>query len=194
MYQYGAQAVLWHRLHYEKDAVKYFMFFNDGNQKKDPQKRIGNTGGIYYGKPDSIEYLLKVMKLVAKNGYGGDIPENNIEAILKAIKIFKGYDELVMVADNKAAVRDMILLNKVNVPIKIILCGLEKNQTIHPHYLEIARRTKGSIHTIEEDISGLEFLKEREAITISGIVYKVKKGKLVPANSKSAIHSPIKIL
>jgi len=184
MYPYGAQAVLWHRLNFQKRAVKYFIFFNDGNTKLDRQKRIGNTGGIYFGRADSLEYLLKVMKVVAKRGTGGDIPENNIEAILKGIRLIKGFDQLVMIADNNAGVRDMILLDRITVPVKIVLCGAGKNIPIHPHYLEIARRTGGSIHTIEEDIEGLHNLKEGEKIELSGIEYLVKKNKIIPAKSK----------
>jgi hypothetical protein len=194
MYQYGAQAVLWHRLNFEKNTVKYFVFFNDGNKKLDRQKRIGNTGGIYYAKPDSIEYILKVMKFVAKRGSGGDIPENNIEAILKGIKLFKGYDELVMIADNKAGVRDMLLLEKVNIPIRVILCGAKFNQPIHPHYLEIARKTNGSVHTLEEDITDLQHLKEGEKINLLGIEYIVKKGKLVERRKKVMSYPEKKVL
>jgi len=194
MHPYGAQAVLWHRLNFEKNAVKYFIFFNDGNQKITRQKRIGNTGGIYYCKPDSIEYLLKVMKFVAKRGDGGDIPENNIEVLLKGIKIFKGYDELVMIADNNAGVRDMILLDKVKVPVRVVLCGLSENQPIHPDYLEIARKTGGSIHTMKEDIVGLNSLKEHEKIFISGIEYSVKKGKLVRQGLRKPATNPKKPL
>ncbi|MBX9852491.1 MAG: hypothetical protein K2X86_12140 [Cytophagaceae bacterium] len=184
MYPYGAQAVLWHRMNFEKNAIKYFVFFNDGNQKLDRQKRIGNTGGIYYSKPDSIDYILKVMKLVAKRGNGGDIPENNIESLLKAIKLFKGYDELVMIADNNAAVKDLILLEKVTVPVRIILCGKASGQPVHPHYLEIARKTGGSVHTIQEDVVNLGNLKEGEKITISGYQYAIRKGKLIQLKTK----------
>lgn len=179
MYPYGSQVVLWHRLNFEKDLVKYFIFFNDGNQKADRQKRVGNTGGIYYCRPDSLDYLVKVMKFVAKRGTGGDIPENNIEALLKGIRLFKGYDELVMIADNNAAVRDMALLPKVTVPVRIILCGLDENKVIHPHYLEIARLTGGSIHILEEDILNLNELKEGEKIVIAGNEYIVKRGKII---------------
>jgi hypothetical protein len=194
MYQYGAQAVLWHRLNFANNNVKYFVFFNDGNKKLDRQKRVGNTGGIYYAKPDSVEYILKVMKLVAKRGSGGDIPENNIEALLKGIKLFKGYDELVMIADNKAGVRDMALLDKVTVPVRVILCGANTNQPIHPHYLEIARKTNGSIHTMEEDIIGLQSLNEGQKINILGIEYIVKKGKLVERRKKVSTFPEKKVL
>jgi len=179
MYPYGSQVVLWHRLNFEKDLVKYFIFFNDGNQKLDRQKRVGNTGGIYYARPDSLEYLLKVMKFDAKRGSGGDIPENNIEALLKAIRIFKGYDELVMIADNNAGVRDMALLPRVTAPVRVILCGLNTDQPIHPHYLEIARQTGGSVHTLEEDILNLKDLKEGQKIVIEENEYLIKRGKMV---------------
>lgn len=184
MYPYGAQAILWHRINFEKNAVKYFIFFNDGNQKLDRQKRIGNTGGIYYSPPDSIEYLLKVMKLVAKRGNGGDIPENNIEALLKAIRLFRGYDELVMIADNNAGVRDMILLDRVSRPVRVVLCGVTKDQPVHPHYLEIARATGGSVHTLEEDIAGLHQLQEGQTVEIAGFEYILHKGKLLRRTQK----------
>jgi hypothetical protein len=90
-----------------------------------------------------------------------------------------------MIADNNAGVRDMALLTRVTFPIRIVLCGAGENIPIHPHYLEIARRTGGSIHTIEEDIAGLQNLKEGEKIKISGIEYSVKKGKLIQSKIKS---------
>jgi hypothetical protein len=179
MYQYGAQAVLWHRLNYDEKAVKNFIFFNDGNEKLDKLKRIGSTGGIYYCKPDSFNYILKVMGLMMKRGCGGDIPENNIEALLKGLRICKDFDEVVMIADNNAGVRDMRLLERVKVPVKIILCGASRCEPIHPHYLEIARKTGGSIHTIEDDITNLSKIREGQMIDILGINYIIKKGKLV---------------
>jgi hypothetical protein len=179
MYQYGAQAVLWHRLNYDEKAVKNFVFFNDGNEKQDRLKRIGSTGGIYTCKPDSFNYILKVMGLMMRRGSGGDIQENNIEALIKGMRLCKNFDEIVMIADNNAGVRDMRLLEKINVPVRIVLCGVNRCEPIHPHYLEIARKTGGSIHTIEEDITNLSKAREGQMIDILGINYIMKKGKLV---------------
>jgi hypothetical protein len=179
MYQYGAQAVLWHRLNYDEKTVKQFVFFNDGNEKPDKLKRIGSTGGIYYCKPDSFNYILKVMGLMMKRGSGGDTPENNIEAILRGMRICKNFDEIILIADNNAGVRDMRLLEKVTVPVKIVLCGTNRCEPIHPHYLEIARKTGGSIHTIEDDITNLSKIREGQMVDILGINYIIKKGKLV---------------
>lgn len=179
MYCYGAQVALWHRLHFDEHKVKSFVFFNDGNKKLDKQKRAGNTGGIYTCNPDNFDYLLKVMGVVMKMGNGGDTPENNLEAILKGLQLSKDFDEVVMVADNHAGVRDMSLLPKIKHPVRIVLCGVRCGMPIHPHYLEIARKTGGSIHTIEQDISALTTLKEGQMMDINGVMYKIKKGKLV---------------
>jgi len=179
MYCYGAQVLLWHRLHFDEAKVKSFVFFNDGNRKLDKQKRAGNTGGVFCCNPDDFEHLLKVMGVVMKLGSGGDTPENNLEAVLKGLRLYKDFDEIVMVADNNAGVRDMSLLPKINKPIRIVLCGVSCGTPIHPHYLEIARKTGGSIHTIEQDIETLSMLKEGQTMDINGVMYKIKKGKLV---------------
>ncbi len=179
MYSFGAQVVLWHRLHYDEHKVETFIFFNDGNKKLDKQKRAGNTGGVFYCNPDNFDYMLKVMGVVMKMGSGGDIPENNLEAILKGLRLSKNFDEVVMVADNHAGVRDMSLLPKIKHPVRIVLCGVSCGTPIHPHYLEIARKTGGSIHTIEQDIDALSKLKEGQIMDINGVMYKVKKGMLV---------------
>ncbi len=179
MYQYGAQVVLWHRLHFDENKIKLFTFFNDGNRKIDRQKRVGNTGGIFNCPPDNFEHLLKTMNTVMKLGNGGDIPENNLEAVIKGLRMAKDVDEIVMIADNHAGVRDMSLLSQIKRPIRIILCGLRCGTPIHPHYLEIARQTRGSIHTIEQDIETLFILKENQRMEINGVLYKIRKGKLV---------------
>jgi hypothetical protein len=179
MYGFGAQVALWHRLHFDEHKVKTFIFFNDGNRKPDKVKRAGNTGGVYYCNPDNFDYMLKTMGVVMKMGSGGDTPENNLEAVLKGLRFAKDFDEIVMVADNNAGVRDMSLLPKIKKPIRIVLCGVSCGTPIHPHYLEIARKTGGSIHTIEQDIESLTALREGQMMDINGIMYKVKKGKLM---------------
>jgi hypothetical protein len=50
---------------------------------------------------------------------------------------------------------------------------------MEPHYLEIARKTGGSIHTIEDDITNLSKIREGQMVDILGINYIIKKGKLV---------------
>lgn len=189
MYQFGSQAVLWHKNNMEQNRVAQFVFFNDGDKKK--VKKIGHTGGIYFANPSNVEQVVKVMKKVQKNGTGGDTPENDIEALLKAISRTKNFKEVILIADNKSAVKDISLLKKLDVPVRIIVCGLRKGQAIHHDYLQIASATNGSIHTIEEDVYDLSKLKEGERVTIQNIEYQRVRGRIVKAKPKSAA-APVK--
>ena len=155
MYRFGAQLVLWHKLNMQaqESRVKHFVFFNDGNNKKPWQKRIGKTGGVYQSKTDEIEEIVETMEYVMKKGNGGDPEENDIEAILTGVQYLTDFQEVILIADNKSEVRDIELLEKLDKPVRIILCDYRGQ--IHPDYLRIAKETGGSIHTLKEDIDAV---------------------------------------
>lgn len=154
MYQFGAQLVLWHKMQsaLEPSRIKYFVLFNDGNTKKTWQKKPGKTGGVYRARTNELQEVVTTMHYVMKKGNGGDIPENDLEAILTGTQYLEGYQDVLLIADNRSAVRDMDLLTQIDKPIRIILCGVV-NGKIHPDYLRIARETGGSIHTLDQDIT-----------------------------------------
>lgn len=184
MYQYGAQAVLWHRLnllqHKDQAAIKHFIFFNDGNMLPDDEKAIGKTGGIYHTEGESIRTLATTMREVMLSGFGGDKPENDLEAILYGIEQCPDFETVILIADNSSAVRDIELLSRLNKPIKIILCGVEEGKGIHPDYLRIAQTTQGSIHTVAEDIMQLADKKEGDTIEVLGVRYLLADGQFRP--------------
>lgn len=186
MYQYGAQAVLWHRLNLIKNkdsvAIKNFIFFNDGNMLPDDEKLIGSTGGIYETKGESIKKLAYTMREVMLSGFGGDKPENDVEALLYGATSNTNFQELVLIADNRSAVRDMDLLSQLKLPVKIILCGVEKDHPVHADYLKMAQLTKGSIHTMAEDIMNMADKKEGDRIEILGMEYVLKDGIFSPVH------------
>ena len=152
MYKYGIQLVLWHKqnLLTNPNRVSHFVFFNDGNNKKTYQKRIGKTGGVYRSRSYDMEEIVATMQMVMKKGDGGDTPENDLEAVLTGIQYLDGYEEVILIADNKSAVRDIELLEKIDKPVRIILCDVRQGY-IHPDYIKIAAKTGGSIHTIGQD-------------------------------------------
>ncbi|MEM1137329.1 MAG: hypothetical protein AAGI07_15935 [Bacteroidota bacterium] len=184
MYDYGAQAILWHRLNMKKKAVKKLIFFNDGNLTENSKKVIGETGGIYTAKPYDIKDVINVMREVMLEGNGGDSEENDVEALLYAINNSEDFNEVILIADNKSAVRDISLAENIDVPIRIILCGTKEAPVIHPHYLKIAYATGGSIHTLEKDITDLKIKLEGELITVYGVEYKMKDGYFIPVKPK----------
>ena len=184
MYQYGAQAVLWHRFNLKENkgthsAINHFVFFNDGNLLPDDEKEIGKTGGIYYSEASSTRKIAHTMREVMLSGYGGDKPENDLEAVMKGMEKATDFQDIILIADNSSAVRDMELLSQINQPIKIILCGSGQGKPIHPDYLKIAHQTNGSIHTINEDIIKIGKLQEGDVIEVAGLNYFIKDGDFV---------------
>lgn len=176
MMPYIAQVLIWQKLYYNKNNKQSFVFFNDGNRTPDYKKKTGNVGGIYQiDNSKGIKEVENMAKKAMSNGYGGDCPENNLEAVIKGLKKFPNPKNIIMIADNWATPRDLSLVAEINKPIKIILCGVYGS--INPAYLDLARETEGSIHTIEEDLKDLMKLKEGETIEIAGHTYIIKKGK-----------------
>jgi hypothetical protein len=149
MYPYGAQAVLWHSLNLKQSGIKYFVFFNDGNMEK--RKKIGKTRGVYFEKAENINKIIGLLSKVKAKGNGGDPEENDVEAILKGIQKYPDFKNLILIADNNSCMRDYCLVKDVKVPVKVVLCGTYSG--INPQYINLAYKTKGSIHTIEDDIS-----------------------------------------
>jgi len=177
MYPYTAQLLKWLQLNLTDKEDRYFIFFNDGDNKDDDKKVIGKTGGIYPVVTNQYDEVERTITRAMTNGSGGDAPENNIEALLESEKVCGRCDSIVMVVDNWAPIKDISLLSRYHKPVKVVVCGVFDR--INTDYLKLARDTKGSIHLIEEDIYTLSELKEGETIRIHGVTYKLVGGNFV---------------
>lgn len=180
MAPYAAQLELWYKMNSKTEQTAQFVFFNDGDNKPDSQKKIGETGGIYYTPGLPIDDLIGYMATVSAHGDGGDCPENNMEALIKGTKMAKPFKEIVMIVDNNAAVKDIALLEKFNLSVHIILCG--SHGYAEADYLRIAWKTKGSVHTMEEDLVKVAKMLDGQEITVGGKTYKLMKGEFIPVS------------
>jgi hypothetical protein len=174
MFPYTYDLLAWLQLSALEDE-KTFVFFNDGNDQPDKDKRLGKTGGLYHVKTDSYEAIKNKLIETMNAGGGGDAPENDAEALLYAQKLAAAPDsaELILLADNYTFPRDAKLLKNTTAHVRIILCGVR--DYINPKYLALARKHGFSLHTIEGDIENLSKLLEGETITIQGQQYQVTK-------------------
>lgn len=170
MYNYLDQMITWQE-NYSQKGVEHFVFFNDGDDKPESKKVIGKTGGIYYVQSKNINDLQETAERAMKAGEGGDLPENNVEAILAAQDRCRDCDQVVMIADNYAPVKDLKLLSKVKVPVHIIVCG-GTGEWVHPDYMTIAARTKGSVHTASIDLDMRNALEKNEPIRLGNREYR----------------------
>ena len=159
MYPYGSQVLAWYIYNQQSGKIKYLTLFNDGDNKLIKQKIIGETGGIYHSTADNIERIAQLYYLVSMKGTGGDGPENDIEALLAGMRQFPNHDDLILIADNYACVRDMQLLDSIKKPVHVIACGYHPVFGLNPQLVEIAKKTKGSLHTIELDMEEMDNIK-----------------------------------
>jgi hypothetical protein len=176
MSPYYLEVMAWLTLQNYKDNVS-FSFFNDGDSLKDEEKMIGRTGGINLFESKNLDTVISYAKKTILGGTGGDCPENDVEAIIKGIEKYKDVKEVILIADNWSDMRDYQLMYLINKPVRVILCGTSFG--INPQYMNLAKKTKGSVHTLERDLSELYKLKEGQSLTFGGNEFVVAGGSLI---------------
>jgi len=154
MYIHGAQVLRWNQLHLEQKRLQYLVLFNDGDDflRKTVRKPLGEAGGIYYTQPQHLEEVIQTMQTVIQNGDGGDISENPCEALLKAIQKHPDADQVILIADARADIRDLALADQITKPVHVILCGSRKRYP-SPDYLTLVWKTGGTIANMEAELT-----------------------------------------
>jgi hypothetical protein len=187
---YLEEVLIWHVLHLRQGNQTRYFFFNDGNKKMASDKKIGCTGGIYdcAGDYEQLPVVIQTMQTAMQTGLGGgEPPENDLEAVLTAAQSQKDVKEIILIADSYSRIRDMELLSKITVPVRIILCGAAENNDyyqgfkpdINEQYLTIAHRTGGSLHTLKSDIWNLSDKEEGEVVTIGQSRYVLRNRQFI---------------
>lgn len=166
----------------ENRKCKGVMFFNDGDGKTTNQKRMGKAGGIYFTKELRMDSTWMLARKCMARGNGGDLPENNVEALLQAEKSNPG-GELVLVADNWASPRDLSMCDELTQPVHVILCCARGG--VNPDYLFLARVTGGSLHLRDEDITNLPQMKEGETVKIGIQTFLLHNDHFIPLENFS---------
>ena len=90
--------------------------------------------------------------------------------------------DMTLIVDNNSPIKDIKLLDKFNLPVHVILCGATEGWIL-PDYLLLAWKTKGTIHTIEEDITSIAKMTEGQEIKIGASTYKIMGGEFVRITS-----------
>jgi len=176
MSPYSAQVFVWLKEQAENKLAQCFVFFNDGDEKPSRKKLPLETKGIYVTKSSGLEDVVNTAKKCMNNGSGGgENLENDIESILDGIKHHPGANEVILIADNMESMRDYKFLKQIKKPVHVILCGAENR--INIQYLDLARQTKGSVHTKNADIINLQDIKEKEHFFIEEKEYLYENGR-----------------
>ena len=90
-----------------------------------------------------------------KGGHGGDLPENNFEAVIYGLAQFEKIDQIILICDNYAVPRDTDLLKQIKQPIDFVMCGTHFG--VNAKYLELARQNNGNVMTMEKSLKKIRF-------------------------------------
>lgn len=175
MHPYLTQTLLFLQGHLKKNETEKFVFYNDGDDK--PDGPIGNTGGTYYTSSDQYGVIEEMAFEAMRKGRGGKEAENDIEACLYGVQKFQNCKGIILIADNYSRIRDFKLiprLMKLNKPVRVIICGIAEGENINLDYIYLAKYTKGSLHTIQEDIMELDKKIDGDAFKIGTQYFKVE--------------------
>lgn len=183
MSPYTAQVLHWVPTGLASGRCSGFVFFNDGDDKSTNEKNPGKTGGIYSIQTQNFDSVFRTLRKTMSSGDGGDLPENPVEATIYSLNRFNENAEVILIADNFSSPRDLVLYEKITRPVHIVLCGARG--TVNPDYLFLARQTHGSIHTVHDDITTLDTMKDGDVVTIEGKQYLLKDEHFICLNTFS---------
>jgi hypothetical protein len=181
MYGYGAEVLLWHAMNGSKSGIKHLAFFNDGDHKPARKKGLGTTGGVYLTEASPHSKTLRYFTKVMRNGNGGDSPENDIEALIRAIDAFPKDNDVILIADNRSCIRDFVLVSCLDRPVHVILCDTRKD--VNHQYINLVWKTGGSLHGIDWDLTADEINQSLDSIVIEGVSFTMTRdGWLMPSD------------
>jgi len=177
MSPYLAGLVLWLNLNAQINTYDKFVFFNDDDSDSHTQSTAFDKTGIWHIQDKNFD---KVIDILAEAMAKGSHTENVLEALFYGMKKFPDTQEIILVADHWESPCDMTLmaeLKKLTIPVRVVLCGIQG--TVNLDYLEIARATGGSFHTIEDDISQTMLSGVGKTVDILGQKYRIEASGFV---------------
>ena len=176
MSPYTAQLLLWIKANQKIRSMKDILFFNDDEENSTNQVVKEDPTGMWTASSGNYK---KVMEVAFEAMKDGQHIENNLEAVCAAVKKFPdGKGKVIMIADNWEDPCDMKLLSYLQaqkIPLHIILCGV--NARINTIYLDLARATGGSLHTMENDLTELAKVGEGKKLKIGTAEVTLYNGK-----------------
>jgi hypothetical protein len=178
MYPYSTQLYAWLKKNENNPNIKAMVFFTDCDSLGQELQKSKAAGQMFATTNLQFESLLPTMLSAARNTQNNtDDPENDIEALLFAQKQFPTAEHLVLIADNSSAVKGMNQLSKIKKPVHVVLCGTTWDTTvaIQPHHFKIAARTRGSLHTNEDDIQDPNNIEKNTWIRVGSRFYRFRK-------------------
>lgn len=173
MYPYSTQLFVWLRQNAQHPAIKGTLFFTDCDSLGQETIPQNTEGKMFITRERTTHAVLPLMIAAARNTLGNQKDaENDVEALIAAQKHFPEAKQLVLIADNSSRVKDLHRLAEIHLPVRVVLCGVswDTTQAFQSDFFEIAARTRGSLHTLQDDFSPSQ-LSHRDWIKVGPRYY-----------------------
>jgi hypothetical protein len=179
MYQYLDELMVWNYSDEQEQNNNTYWLFNGFQNDSKPSSSGNDRRGIFFVPNNDVAGFCNTVDKIVNFSCGGNRLENVVEALILGAKDKSPEEELLFIADNYSDVSDLNKLQELHVPVRVLLTASEYG--VNEHYLEIAYRTGGSIHTIHEDIpSGhLQDLEDGEQLQVGKYTYQFFKGRFM---------------
>ncbi len=146
----AAQVMLWQIDNIKRSGIKYYTLCNDGDQKREREKKVGRTGGIYLTKANNLRRVLNRYGYVEKRTSSNPARAiNAVEALMRTRAQYRKAQGIALIASNLTCVRDISIADLLGTPVKVILTDV--TGPVNPQYINLAWKTGGSLHFLEED-------------------------------------------
>lgn len=155
MAPYTTQLYAWFRKNARHPNIRGLVFFTDCDSLGQETRPGGPPGQFFVTRErDPLRALPTLLAATRNTRANHDDPENDVEALRFAEQAFPQAKHLILLADNASSVKDLDRLDGLRKPVHVVLCGaaLDLAQAYPPDYETLARRTRGSLHTLEDDL------------------------------------------
>jgi hypothetical protein len=155
MAPYTTQLYAWFRRNARNPAIRGLVLFTDCDSLGQETRPDGPAGQFFVTRERDPLRALPAMLAATRNTRANvSDPENDVEALLFAQRTFPEARHLILLADNSSPVKDLDRVGSLQKPVHVVLCGppLDSTVAFPPDYETLARQTRGSLHTLEDDL------------------------------------------
>ena len=179
MYQYIDELMVWNYSDEEEQKNNTYWLFNGFQNNSKKSETDHHKRGIYNVSKNDVEGFCNTIDKFVNFSCSGNRLENVVEALIIGAENKPENEELLFIADNFSDVSDLHKLDELTVPVRVLLTDSEYG--INEHYLEIAYKTGGSVHTVFEDIPSkkLQSLEDGQQLQIGKHAYQFYKGRFL---------------
>ncbi|MFT4760043.1 MAG: hypothetical protein ACI9XO_002413 [Paraglaciecola sp.] len=179
MYQYIDELMVWNYTDLSEQNNNTYWLFNGFQNNAETSETNHHKRGVYHVSKNNIEGFFNTIDKIVDFSCSGNRLENVVEALIIGAENKSTEEELLFIADNYSDVSDLDKIADLTTPIRVLLTASEHG--INEQYLEIAYKTKGSVHTTKEDVFSKELaaLKDGDQLKIGRYRYTFLKGKFL---------------